>query len=357
MATDPHFSCDYGCNHKNYSLNNYVYNVICLYCNARKLSMQPQPNLSQVTTLITQKVAELKSRGAHRTELSQKVCEMIFFDLGEKPSAGKVLSYINQGSMTDIGKDVELFWQGLRKERREAASIPGVPEAIGLAHSDLLQTIWGQALAVAKSSFDQEKNSLTAHAEALEMKLQTVEDNSASTTARLDEARSRQMELEEELRASIEQTKSLTEHVGDLEHRLLAEAHRAELVKVKLESDLQNLRDQRAREVDGLSRDLRDARVRMDAERQQLAIAKDRTEKELAQSNQLLQSTRQQLNQVRDQNLSLSEQREKLITQLSNEVKELKAQALQKPETKAIKQSRTSLRQIPRRKFLGRKRV
>lgn len=351
----PVFSCDYGCNHNNLHLHSIVYNVLCMYCNISEAHMNAQPQLSQVTTSIVTKVADLKATGAHRRDIAQKVCEMIFFDLGDKPSAGKVLSYVGQGSMTDIGKDVDRFWQSLRNERKEVLGIDGVPDAVALAHSEMLQSVWRLAVDEAKSSFDQERTIQEMKAGELNQRIAELVAGSATMASSLSEMEERLRTVVGERETQTKLNTLLQKQVAELERRLLEEQHSAALLRVKLEAELSNLRDQRAREVDGLTRDLRDARIRMDTERQNFAVIKDRAEKDLVQSSQLLQSTRQQLNQVREQHVLQAEQRERVITQLTNELRDLKAKAKTKPEDTALKQRRHPIREVPRRKLLRRK--
>lgn len=326
-----------------------------MYCNVSEAHMNAQPQLSQVTTSIVTKVADLKATGAHRRDIAQKVCEMIFFDLGDKPSAGKVLSYVGQGSMTDIGKDVDRFWQSLRNERKEVLGIDGVPDAVALAHSEMLQSVWRLAVDEAKSSFDQERTIQEMKAGELNQRIAELVAGSATMASSLSEMEERLRTVVGERETQTELNTLLQKQVAELERRLLEEQHSAALLRVKLEAELSNLRDQRAREVDGLTRDLRDARIRMDTERQNFAVIKDRAEKDLVQSSQLLQSTRQQLNQVREQHVLQAEQRERVITQLTNELRDLKAKAKTKPEDTALKQRRHPIREVPRRKLLRRK--
>ena len=317
--------------------------------------MHSHDHLSQVTTSIVAKVADLKASNAHRRDIAQIVCEMIFFDLGDKPSAGKVLSYVGQGSMTDIGKDVDRFWQSLRDERKEALGIDGVPESIAAAHTEMLQSVWRLALDEAKSSFDQERTLQAMKAGELNQRIAELLSEATNMANSLSEMEERLRTVAGERETQTELNTLLQKQAAELERLLLEGQHSAELVRVKLEGELSNLRDQRNREVDGLTRDLRDARIRMDTERQNFALIKDRGEKELAQSNQLLQSTRQQLHQVRDQHVSQAEQRERVITQLTNELKDLRAATKTITQGTAQKQRKLPIREVPRRKFLRRK--
>ena len=351
----PVFSCDYGCNHKYFNIHSNIYNVLCTYCNHWANEMHSHDHLSQVTTSIVAKVADLKARNAHRRDIAQIVCEMIFFDLGDKPSAGKVLSYVGQGSMTDIGKDVDRFWQSLRDERKEALGIDGVPESIAAAHTEMLQSVWRLALDEAKSSFDQERTLQAMKAGELNQRIAELLSEATNMANSLSEMEERLRTVAGERETQTELNTLLQKQAAELERLLLEGQHSAELVRVKLEGELSNLRDQRNREVDGLTRDLRDARIRMDTERQNFALIKDRGEKELAQSNQLLQSTRQQLHQVRDQHVSQAEQRERVITQLTNELKDLRAATKTITQGTAQKQRKLPIREVPRRKFLRRK--
>ena len=315
------------------------------------LIMLPPKDLSIVTQSIYDTVAGMKARGADRRALSLKVCEMIFFELNDKPSAGKVHSFITQGSMTDIGKDVDLFWQSLRMDRKEAKGIDGVPEAVSLGHADMLQNLWRIAMSQAQSSFDEERRQFEARSTDLAEQLLVATNQSSELLLRTHVLSEEVQALQAECQRMSSDLAVSRQEIASLEKQLTDAHHSEELQRVKFESEIVNLKDQRARDLDGLTRDLRDAKLRLDSERQQHIATRERGDKEVLQSNQILQSTRQQLNLYREQQEALSEKRENTIQQLNLEIKDLKSQISDKPVHKPSVTYRSRRNDIPRRQL------
>lgn len=104
-------------------------------------------------TSIQLMVAELKDKKFGRKELVQAVCKTLFFEHGIQPGANTVLQLVQQGSMTDIHKDVRLFWEELRTLSQVPISVGGVPDSVTELFSKQLFEMWTAALKHAQDEY------------------------------------------------------------------------------------------------------------------------------------------------------------------------------------------------------------
>lgn len=107
---------------------------------------------------IRKAVADLATKYVGRADLSRETAGLLFFRYGIYPSAGLVHSYTRHGSMTDIAKDVQAFWQGIREtagtKLNASTALPTIPESFVTQAGGLLEQMWLAASKSAEEALD-----------------------------------------------------------------------------------------------------------------------------------------------------------------------------------------------------------
>lgn len=75
-------------------------------------------NVDDERQAIREELDAMRSRGSRRQELSLHACKRLFFDLGVRPSMAAVRDLTQTGSASDIPKDIDHFWERIRKDRK-----------------------------------------------------------------------------------------------------------------------------------------------------------------------------------------------------------------------------------------------
>ncbi|SPB16261.1 chromosome segregation ATPase [Caballeronia novacaledonica] len=169
---------------------------------------------------LRQEIEAMRAEGARRQDLSQHACKRLFFDLGIRPSVATVRELTQTGSASDIPKDIEAFWAGLRSALRVRIDAGAMPESLQQRAGELLAALYDEAQKLALSTLDDDKARLDAAVQAAQ--------------AQVRDANSR--------REAIEQAHQRAE--------ARAEANAAQIAA--LEADLKVLRDQKSGAQSGL---------------------------------------------------------------------------------------------------------
>ncbi|WP_061168762.1 DNA-binding protein [Caballeronia hypogeia] len=149
----------------------------------------------------------MRNAGARRHDLSQHACKRLFFDLGVRPSVTTVRELTQTGSASDIPKDIEAFWTGLRSALRVRVDAGPVPEALQQRAGELLAALYDDAQQHARAALADDKAQIDASVKAVEAQVRdaeirrgAVEEALQRAEARADAGASHIASLEAELR-------------------------------------------------------------------------------------------------------------------------------------------------------------
>ncbi|TES65643.1 DNA-binding protein [Burkholderia cepacia] len=201
---------------------------------------------------LIEKYQAMRDGGSNRAELSRQACADLFA-MGEMPTAKLVRDLTGIGSLSDITRDIQEFWQGVRTQmhRRMKADLPeSVLDLAGKLATDMFdhalvraeerfehdRATWSARIAQAETALDVERTALATSAEvkaALSNELQT-------TRSDLSEARERLAALHAEHQSALDarveletRIEHLTARVAELEGTI-DELHRtAERVAIE----------------------------------------------------------------------------------------------------------------------------
>lgn len=154
---------------------------------------------------------ELLSRlppDAPRKLKSRLATAFLFFEHGIYPSAKVVREYIQQGSLTDINKDLREFWQELREKSRVQIDAPSLPPDLLAGFGEGLSKLWELALG-------------KAHVE-----LEAFRQEAAESVA--------QSQLE--VQAAVREQRRAEEKLAELDLELRQERERREQAEIRVEA-------------------------------------------------------------------------------------------------------------------------
>ena len=154
---------------------------------------------------IRQELESMRENGARRQELSLHACKRLFFDLGIRPSMATVRDLTQTGSASDIPKDIDSFWERIRSVSKVRVGAGAIPKSLEDRAGELLGALFQEAMSHARSTLDEDRESMQSEIAAAEQKIRETEirrDASEEAVqraeARADSAWNRVRELEAE---------------------------------------------------------------------------------------------------------------------------------------------------------------
>ncbi|BCQ26113.1 DNA-binding protein [Caballeronia sp. NK8] len=157
---------------------------------------------------LRQEIETMRASGARRQDLSQHACKRLFFDLGVRPSVTTVRELTQTGSASDIPRDIEAFWAGLRSAVRVRVDAGAMPEALQERAGELLAALYDEAQKQARSALDEEKSRLDAAIETARAQIrdadarrEAIEQAHQRAEGRAEAGAARIAALEAELKA------------------------------------------------------------------------------------------------------------------------------------------------------------
>ncbi|SAK98067.1 DNA-binding protein [Caballeronia ptereochthonis] len=161
----------------------------------------------QIRDTLRQEIEAMRATGARRQDLSQHACKRLFFDLGIRPSVTTVRELTQTGSASDIPKDIEAFWAGLRSALRVRVDSGAIPESLHERAGELLAALYDEARQHARAALDEEKAHLaaavqTAQAEVRDANIrrEAIEQAHQRAEARVEASAAQIAALEAELK-------------------------------------------------------------------------------------------------------------------------------------------------------------
>jgi hypothetical protein len=205
------------------------YYVNC-YDSSNPSSIEAYMNPDEERQAIRQELESMRENGARRQELSLHACKRLFFDLGIRPSMATVRDLTQTGSASDIPKDIDHFWERIRSVSKVRVGAGAIPKALEDRAGELLGTLFQEAMSHARSTLDEDRESMRHEIAAAEQKIRETEirrDASEQAVqraeARADSAWNRVRELESERAAATTHGAAHHESLQATVHRIEAE--------------------------------------------------------------------------------------------------------------------------------------
>lgn len=255
----------------------------------------------------------LAKRFHNRSELSREAAGLLFFRYGMYPSVQLVHRYTRLGSMTDINKDLDNFWNEIREKSRVAISAHAVPEDLASVFGDLITKMWSRSVEAAEESLDSlkkecEEEVAKAQSELARLRAELselVRSSEASNLAR--EAAERDLAVERSEKNIALQKVADTENLAANEIRARQES------EARFMEELISERQARKESEEVLAGEIRFAKLQIDESRESARQLRERFNSAEADHSLVVNQLKQKNNALLEENgtmrLSLGELR------------------------------------------------
>lgn len=236
------------------------------------------PSLKDTRNGVEQSIlAELQARmpeDAPRREKTRIAASLLFFEHGIYPSAKVVLSYTQQGSLTDINRDLQSFWQELRDKARVQIDAPYLPPELVSGFGEGLAKLWELAVKKAQDELEglrQEAQEVAAIAqreavEAERMRKVAVDDAQAMAQELREERERREM-AEKRTEAQSSEIEALRSSLAKWQQQAESEAKARQEAERQFSRDLEAERNDRQREADRFGGEIKFAKMQIETAR------------------------------------------------------------------------------------------
>jgi len=233
-----------------------------------------QESSAKVDPGILATLRERTPADAHRRDKTRQAASLLFFEHGVYPSAKVVLSYTQQGSITDISRDLHEFWQELRDKARVKLDAPYLPHELVETFADSLAKIWDQATGNASATFDAQRleaerqvaiaqrrmNEAEVHASSLLERVQTID-------AELRQERERRETAEKRVEGQLAEIATLQTSLEKWQQKADAEANARQEAEQQFSRDLEAERASRKHDSERHDGEIKFAKLQIDSAR------------------------------------------------------------------------------------------
>lgn len=236
---------------------------------AGKQESSAQPDAGILATLRERTPAD-----AHRRDKTRQAASLLFFEHGIYPSAKVVLSYTQQGSLTDINRDLHEFWQELRDKARVKLDAPYLPHDLVESFADSLAKIWDQATANASSTFDAQRMeaeievaSARRRMNEAEVQARSMLERVQSSEAELRQERERRETAERRVEGQLSEITTLKSSQEKWQQKADGEANARQEAEQRFSRDLEAERASRAHDSERHDGEIKFAKLQIDSAR------------------------------------------------------------------------------------------
>lgn len=185
-----------------------------------------------------------------------------------------VLGYTQQGSLTDINKDLREFWQEVRDKARVQIDAPSLPQELLQGFSDGLAAMWEMAVTKAQGELEElrqevAQEAVRAQREAMESdRLRRVaEDEMQAMEEEMRNERERREVAEKQVGAQAAEIEGLQASLAKWQQQAEAEAKARQEAERQFSRDLEAERAERQREAERFSGESRFAKMQIEQAR------------------------------------------------------------------------------------------
>lgn len=222
-------------------------------------------------------LATLRARmpaDAHRKEKSRQAASLLFFEHGIYPSAKVVLSYTQQGSLTDINRDLHEFWHDLRDKARVKLDAPYLPQELLENFANALAGLWDQAVANSTATFDAERLQAETEVDRAQRKMAEAEQLASSmleraqaSEAELRQERERRENAEKRVEGQISEIEALQSSLTKWQQQAESEARARQEAEQRFSRDLEAERTLRQHESERYDGEMKFVKLQIDSAR------------------------------------------------------------------------------------------
>lgn len=225
----------------------------------------------------------------NRKEKVRTAAAELFFTYSIYPSAGVVRDCIEQGSVTDINKDLKEFWTDLRARGNVAVGGDILPPEIAHQFGEALARVWELALEKAGESFADARREAEDEVAAARRGLEEAERLQREAQARTQDM-AQEADRQREMREAAERRgEGLKAEVNALQHALgqwqaqaEGEARARQEAEARFSVDLEHERAARKRDTEILEGEIKFAKMQIDEARGHARDLRDRLNVETA---------------------------------------------------------------------------
>jgi chromosome segregation ATPase len=256
-------------------------------------------------------IEALKVNDLDTQNLYREVCTILFFRYGITPTANKLYQYVRKGSMSAPAEALARFWSDLREKSRVRIEHPDLPEGLKAAAGELVASLWSQAQASAQDGL------AIFRQEAQEKVTECLQTAAAADQARVA-AESESNQTREALRAA-------DERILNLERDLAGERARTESLEKQLDSASRQqtaLEDALADARKDYSAELEKFRLELRRTEERLAANEKRALMEIDHERQITVKIQRELQQLRENVLENEERQRNELAASKSELAE-----------------------------------
>jgi chromosome segregation ATPase len=290
---------------------------------------------------LTAKVDDMKLDGASRKELSRFVAVQLSLK-GYKPSVAMVRDITQQGSMTDISRDLAEIREEIGKALNRRTLKTAIPESFQGLAEELLDRLWQGAMDHAIGEFDAERRELAREREEIQAALRNEQALRAEVIRRVEQLQEEVAGERAARNAAEQDVAALQARCEELESTVLVwkettEAERRQRAEeaARFSRELQATREEYARALEQAEGNRRYVLIQLDATRDAERTARDRIKDIEADRTTVERRYRTEVDELRnkttEQSLQIGELRGELrareaqIDESQLKIKELEA--------------------------------
>ena len=307
--------------------------------------MQSQREIDIEATIqeaLSARLALLKTR----QEKTKETASFLFFQHGIYPSAKTVLSYTKQGSITDVNRDLQDFWQNLRDKSKVNLDAPSIPQEVLKEFATSLEKLWSINVSQAQQTFDIERTEMQEKIEAsqrnaqhFERLMEQAQAKEAQIEQELQLAIQRHVEFEKTIASQASEITLLTNTIDEVRASLSESEKSRAKAEEQFSRDLEQERLARQREAEQMHGDINFAKMQIASARQSEQDLRETLKSERLQKDAELASYRQRANTAMDTigalKIELVELRGR-YAEIERQNAELKAQLQVQEKAKAV---------------------
>lgn len=254
-------------------------------------------------------IQALAQRLTRREDLTRETASILFLRLGIRPSADRVRQLTQRGSLTDIQKDLDKFWDDIRSRlslQLDAAT--GLPEELLQKGGQLIALIWRAAQDQAKqdlagqwaeadekvAAMAEQVADMERQVQASVVQIRSAEDAAAASNLAREDA-------ERELAVVRQSLLSAQESSQEWERRAKASEDARRRAEEQFSRDLEAAQEKQARSEHRLQGELRFAMLQIEEARSATRDVKERLQATQADQNIERQQSTIRIQSLRDE--------------------------------------------------------
>ena len=252
----------------------------------------------RVDAAVRETVAARLGSDSPRREKSRLAASILFFEHGVYPSAKAVLECTQQGSLTDINRDVQEFWRDLREKTKVQLDAPALPDELLATFSEGLRAVWELANSRANEGLDSLRRDAADQVRVSEQRVEEARSALLLVEARIQEVEQelrgeRERRETAETRAEVQsaEIESLNSSIEQWRSRLADETSARREAEERFSRDLEAERGERQREAERFQGEIRFAKQQIEEARASERRARDEVAVEIASLRQRLGRT------------------------------------------------------------------